>query len=58
LISQGKSKRVSSIEGFFDDENQNQTEELKQLGFLGFLDTYIKDLNQSPRKAEPLEKIS
>ena len=45
LVSQAKSKRVSSIEAYLNEESQN--EDGKKLGFLGFLETYINELNES-----------
>lgn len=48
MISQAKSKRVSSIEGYFDDEKPKEN-------FISFLDHYISDLNKSPTKAKPYQ---
>ena len=55
-MSQAKSKRVSSIEGYLNESSHN--EEGKRLGFLGFLETYINDLNESKSKVKPLKQTT
>ena len=50
LVSQAKSKRISSLEGYMDEYHVKNDEDFKKLSFIGFLEGYINELTTSSKK--------